>query len=211
MMNYNQRRKLAACLLAFSLCGIGVAAWSQNSLRVHFAGRGAPANVPQTATPESLIAGYRDWLRVNPQPVYMHYNVATLCMAPQSINALNSRAPSKENPHLRKYLTVYVNETGRAAMLEAAQPQFPIGSVIVKEKLSQRTGGVPELLTVMVKREKGYNAESGDWEYLVFDGSGKKIEAQGKLANCNACHVTVKDTNYVFRSYLPRDVATKLK
>ena len=69
-------------------------------------------------------------------------------------------------------------------MMEQAKPSFPEGSVIVKEKLPDKSSQTPELLTVMIKRGKGFNNESGDWEYMVVDGSGTKVEAQGKLENC---------------------------
>ena len=63
----------------------------------------------------------------------------------------------------------------------------------------------------MIKREPGFNPKSGDWEYLVFDGSGSKVEARGKLENCQACHAAKSETDYVFRSYLPHDVQSKLR
>ena len=64
-------------------------------------------------------------------------------------------------------------------MMADLHPEFPQGSMIVKEKLSSREDQTPELLTAMVKREEGYNPGSGDWEYLVLDGSVSKIEKRG--------------------------------
>src|SRR5436190_17769194 len=77
---------------------------------------------------------------------------------------------SKTNPHLKKYIIVHVNDIGRKAMLEEKNPKFPEGSVIVKEKLPEEKSQTPELLTVMIKQRKGFNPESGDWEYMVVDG-----------------------------------------
>ena len=91
-------------------------------------------------------------------------------------------------------------------MLRQTKPDFPVGSMIVKEKLLRKDAGAPELLTAMIKREPGYNPASGDWEYVVLDGPGRSIEGRGKLANCQSCHALAKDTGYVFRSYLPKDV-----
>jgi hypothetical protein len=96
-------------------------------------------------------------------------------------------------------------------MLKQKTPQFPVGSVIVKEKLPAESSTEPELLTVMIKRERGYNAESGDWEYMTADGKGEKVTARGKLETCNACHTEVKSNDYIFRSYLPYDAKAELR
>jgi hypothetical protein len=83
---------------------------------------------------------------------------------------------------------VFVNQVGERAMLHQKKPAFPQGSLIVKEKLPDPHSGAPELLTVMRKRERGYNPAGGDWEYLVLDGAGRQVQAQGKLQNCQSCH-----------------------
>lgn len=151
-----------------------------------------------------LIAGYKRWLRVNPQPALVSAQTAALC-APASL-------PNPSTPHgPDKYITVYVNDIGRHAMMEEKEPHFPQGSVIVKEKLTTPTSTTPELLTVMFKREPGYNPESGDWEYMVVDGTGQTVQARGKLENCQACHVMDKNKDYVSRAYLPADVRTALR
>lgn len=151
------------------------------------------------------IAGYRAWFKVNRTPEVMQARTALLCAAPAAANP----AYGPTNPHHEKYITVYVNEVGRRAMMEQAKPSFPKGSVIVKEKLPDKSSETPELLTVMIKRAPGFNNESGDWEYMVVDGSGTKIEAQGKLENCQGCHLANRQTDYVFRTYLPYDVKLK--
>lgn len=56
----------------------------------------------------------------------------------------------------------------------------------------------------MVKRAKGYNPESRDWEYLVLDGPGTKIVERGKLSRCNECHEKYEDTDFVTMHYLDR-------
>jgi hypothetical protein len=158
--------------------------------------------------PDSIneIAGYRTWTRVNAEPQLMPDQVSALCAAP-----VPSRADAPANPHRHKYLMVYVNDTGRQAMLEQKNPAFPEGSVIVKEKLSEKSSQTPELLTVMIKHRTGFNPANGDWEYMVVDGTGTNVSAHGKLENCQSCHSAKPETDYVFRTYLPREVMTKLK
>ena len=143
------------------------------------------------------IRNYRAWTRVNPEPVNMDPAVAAMCAAP-------TRTQADKNPHRNKFITVYVNEAGRGAMMKRTNPVFPRGSVIVKEKLAAKDSTSPELLTVMIKRERGFNPASGDWEYLVVNGEGTRVEERGKLSSCQTCHVMNKSTDYIFRNYLPR-------
>ena len=161
--------------------------------------------VAAAGEPVKEIAGYRSWTKVNREPELMLSATAALC-APVRPPVANGT-----DPHSDKYITVYVNEIGRQAMLEQLRPKFPEGSVIVKEKLSDKTSQTPELMTVMIKRGKGFNPASGDWEYMVVDGSGTKVLAQGKLENCEACHSGKPGTDYVFRSYLSNETVSKLK
>jgi hypothetical protein len=94
------------------------------------------------------------------------------------------------SPHLHKYISVFVNPVGREQMMTKQTPEFPVGSMIVKEKLATADSTTPELLTAMIKRAPGYNPEGGDWEYLVLDGTASKIVERGKLIR-NAVNVTV--------------------
>jgi hypothetical protein len=146
------------------------------------------------------IAGYRTWNRVNQTPFRM---------APAAAAACAMAMPA--GPHQDKYVTVYVNDLGRKAMLEQLKPKFPEGSIIVKEKLGDPSSQTPELLTVMIKRSHGYNQAVGDWEFMVTDGKGVEVKERGKLTNCQSCHASWPARDYIFRSYLPDDVANKLK
>jgi hypothetical protein len=168
--------------------------------------RSGSREVTSTASPvtdEELISGYKKWTRVNPEPVTMAAQASQACAA--------VAMPDPNNPHSRKFITVYVNDIGRHAMMEEETPHFPQGSIVVKEKLSTPMSTTPELLTVMIKRASGYNPESGDWEYLVTDGTGKSIQKRGKLENCQGCHLRDKSTDYISRSYLPPEILRQLK
>jgi hypothetical protein len=126
-----------------------------------------------------LIEGYRKWTRLNPEPVWVPAQTASLCAAPTA----DQTRLDKTDPHTDKFITVYVNEVGKTAMTTQLNPRFPQGSVIVKEKLPAKDSSSPELLTVMIKREPGFDPENGDWEYMAVDGTGKEVQARGKLAN----------------------------
>lgn len=160
-----------------------------------------------TVSGREFVDGYRGWTRVNPEPVVMPANQAQLCAVPTA----KQSELEETNPHTKKFITVFVNDTGKETMMEKLEGVFPQGSVIVKEKLAQKNNSLPELLTVMIKREPGYNPQYGDWEWMVVDGSATSVLARGKLTTCGGCHETYKGGDYVSRQYLPEEVRRKLK
>ena len=147
------------------------------------------------------LAHYRQWTLVNPTPQLMEPASAISCAI----------YPTKQNPHFNKYVSVFVNSVGREAMMTKLNPKFPVGSMIVKEKLDKADSTKPDLLTAMIKREPGYNPESGDWEFLVLDGPASKIEERGKLTRCSSCHQPYEKSDFVTRTYLPETVKRELK
>jgi hypothetical protein len=154
---------------------------------------------PVLKAPE--IAGYKRWQVVNPQSYRMAGNVAALCAAPR-MEPSQPMAKSSHPSTKDKFIRVFVNEKGHHAMFQAEKPRFSVGSVIVKEKLPAPDSARPELLTVMIKQRAGYDPKKGDWEYLVTDGAGKKVYERGKINNCQRCHVTQRESDYVFRPYV---------
>ena len=144
------------------------------------------------------LAKYRQWTLVNPTPQLMEPVAATSCAI------ISGR--QEPSPHLNKYVSVFVNPVGREEMMTKQRPKFPIGSMIVKEKLGSADSTTPEVLTAMIKRGPGYNPESGDWEYLVLDGAASKIIEQGKLTQCSGCHRAYQYSDFVTRTYLPQTV-----
>lgn len=188
------------CALAFLINHLATGATS--SLR-------GDENNLATSKPVKEIEGYKNWTKVNSVPQLMPERVAWSCALWSAGKGVIIDGPA--NPHRDKYFTVYVNEVGRRAMLNQKQPKFPEGSVIVKEKLPAQDSQTPELLTVMIKQKPGFNPASGDWEYMVVDGTGTKVEGRGNLQNCQSCHVGYQKNDYIFRTYLPYDVKSKLK
>ena len=75
------------------------------------------------------------------------------------------------------------------------------GAVIVREKLRTEAGS-PELLTAMIKREKGFNPAANDWEFLLLSGDAKKIKKREKTGACQRCHASVSAKDFVFDKYL---------
>lgn len=154
------------------------------------------------------VLNYRHWRIVNPDPIWVPGPTAALCAAPVAVKG-SSTGP--QSPHANKWVRVFVNHAGEAAMLTQKVPDFPRGTIIVKEKLPEKGAPKAELLTVMAKRAAGYDTANGDWEYLAMSGDGTQVQSRGKLANCQACHIPQKENGYVFRDYLPEDVKKGLK
>jgi hypothetical protein len=165
------------------------------------------SNASISTTQQNQIAkdfgNYKTWTRVNAKPLKMEAFISRLCAAPSQIR--------NNSPHEDKFIVVYVNEIGQSAMMRQRNPQFPQGSIIIKEKLASADSISPELLTAMIKREKGFNPAGNDWEFFASGGDAKSVQAQGKLDNCIACHSAKRSSDFVFRNYLSNDVQMKLK
>jgi hypothetical protein len=146
----------------------------------------------------TALAEYRQWTLVNPTPLLMEPVSAASCVAVSGRHESSSHGP--------KYISVFVNLAGREAMMNGQPPKFPVGSMIVKEKLGSPDSKNPEVLTAMIKREAGYNPESGDWEFLVLDGAASKITERGKLTHCSGCHKPYESSDFVTKSYLTDSV-----
>ncbi len=138
----------------------------------------------QSGKADNPAKNYKSGKALLKQPFRMADEVMQLCrqLTPDEQKKFD------ENPHFKRYAQVYVNPVGQR-VLGAKAPRFPVGTVLVKEKFDNPKGiGTPELLTVMVKREKGYNPACYDWEFLVLDGKAERVLERGKLARCQSCH-----------------------
>src|ERR1044072_2284026 len=128
-------------IVALTLCA--ACACVQTSGSQKNATGAAPRERPAGA---ELVAGYKGWTRVNPQPSVFHMRRITDCAVAVGETP---RMMSDDNPHLEKFVNAFVNDAGRRAMLKELRPRFPVGSLIVKEKLAARDSSEPELLTAM--------------------------------------------------------------
>lgn len=95
---------------------------------------------------------------------------------------------------------VYANDKARTNFFYN-QPDFPVGSIIVREKYST-LGSTPETVIAMVKREKGFNDATGDWEFFVFNGRDMALTSRESVGSCATCHARAKETDWTFRTYM---------
>jgi hypothetical protein len=172
----------------------GPGTWSCAGVLALVALCGAASAAPNSTAPVS-IQGYRRWTRANPRPFKI-----------PPANAAGCATWFMASPHSDRYITVYVNALGRRTMLSREARHFPVGSILVKEKLRKATDTTPELMTVMVKRPAGFDPAHGDWEYSVRDADGRPTDA-GRVQHCQSCHEGRKLSDYVFGDYLPASAA----
>jgi hypothetical protein len=103
---------------------------------------------------------------------------------------------NQNTDHLTTLGVVYVNHIGRASFGKTPSV-FPVGSIIVRERLLS-PGGDPDVLVAMVKREKHFNRKASDWEFLTISGGLTKIIKREKEGKCLKCHVEAAKTDFVF-------------
>ena len=94
---------------------------------------------------------------------------------------------------------VYVNEVGEPSFSGNAELPLPVGTIIVKDTFYIAKDGLRGRrwnITVMKKRESGYDSENGDWEYITA-GPRKGVRFQGIRPLCIECHI-LADRDFVF-------------
>ena len=159
----------------------------------------ALAGPPDDSQLAALVGQYAKLHRVTEKPHQMQDTTALLCDAP--------RVRPPQSPHeaaiLPAYCHVYVNESAKEPITKG-EKDYPVGSLLVKSKLHLPDSKEPELFTVMLKREAGYNAEHGDWEYAVLEGHSFRVLARGRIESCIDCHQAYQKTGYVTRTYLDK-------
>ncbi len=69
----------------------------------------------------------------------------------------------------------------------------------MREKLLTPEASNPEVLVVMIKRERGFNRKANDWEFLTVSGDLKRIEAREKKGKCQKCHASQAWSDYAWR------------
>lgn len=109
----------------------------------------------------------------------------------------------KPNPHsgFETFGKVYANDLAKSQVWRDL-PIYPIGSIFVREKLLTEKSETPDVVTAMVKRERGFDDKTGDWEYFTFSGTDLQLQKRQTKSDCSKCHANASQTDYVFKQYL---------
>jgi cytochrome P460 len=102
----------------------------------------------------------------------------------------------RKDDHSSSFGVIWVNEIARPNV--GSGQAYPVGSIIVREKLKRENDVVPELLAVMIKRPVGFSKDTNDWEYLTVNGKLNKIRQRQTTGLCHDCHSQHKETDFVF-------------
>jgi hypothetical protein len=147
---------------------------------------------PQNGISINDVKEYRKMFRVNEKPIDMVGETILMCAPPFNVHG----------PHYDPGVVYYINEIaaqGLKTYLE--KKQFPVGSIIVKEKQERRTEDSVQIITVMKKAREGSGEDS--WDYKMYDVS-KWVELDPSkqkipflIHGCISCHRRYKDNDYV--------------
>ncbi len=96
---------------------------------------------------------------------------------------------------------VYANDLAKSQIANE-KPNYPVGSIIIREKFLTEELVAPEVVIAMVKRQPGFSKNTGDWEFFVFDGKEMALNKRETKGSCADCHLAVKDADWVFRDYV---------
>ena len=93
---------------------------------------------------------------------------------------------------------IYGNPLAHEAASAEPPIRYPLGSILVREKLAKADDAQPQLLVVMIKRARGFNPAANDWEFLTVNGTITKIKERQKRGSCLNCHASQKERDFVY-------------
>lgn len=111
----------------------------------------------------------------------------------------DSAASLAHNVAVASYARVFVNDAAEPYMKHESL-RFPAGSLIVREKLVKPHDADPDVISLMLKHDRGFNPLTNDWEFLLVSES--KIERGTATTSCAVCHASVRRQDFLFKSYL---------
>lgn len=86
--------------------------------------------------------------------------------------------------------------------------EYSVGTAFLKEHFVSKDGRPAEgsLMTAMIKREKGYDPNFGDWQYYWVTATGHiimkgKSDNKSLFSSCIECHSNMADRDYVFSTF----------
>jgi hypothetical protein len=209
--------KIRAALLALAAL---LAACKENK-----DGAAKPAKEQQAPSPfkipeqyEELIGDYRNnWTRITGFEFSgLHWG--------QYISLYVNKEPDRYVKNYLEYVRVYLNQDDADQTEDEGEKHFEAyaqGTVFLKENYVASNGkpGAPSTITVMMKKEPGYDPATHDWEFLQFsvDGNilfnGNSHDAPTQ-AMCIKCHGNMAERDFVFSTFcsiVPKEEKEKAK
>ena len=176
------------------------------TLGVHASRRGSPTI--EELTPEKVVSAYARYTCLTPSNYQVDEGLLMLCRGANQEDV--KRAETDTGPHAYSEVRVLMDITAEAA-LKSGTEIFPVGAVVVKEKVAHQYPYLkeaprrPNSVTGMIKRAPGYDPQNGDWEYFIQE-AGAPLE-KGKIATCIGCHAKTPGPDHLFVPWLKRKAA----
>ena len=113
----------------------------------------------------------------------------------------NDSGPNHDG-FLTSYARVFVNQNAHPYM-KREPLRFPAGSMIVRERLNKASDESAQMLSVMIKRERGFSPITNDWEFALVETVTQKMTRGRSTASCVECHAKMRSNDLLFKTYLP--------
>lgn len=181
--------------------------WRENNVRV--ASNVESTGLPTFTVPQEFrttLKEYRkSWTRLsNLQFSGLHWN--------QSVVVYTNKNPEIYRSNYAIYQKYASGDAEEVDKLQFAS--YPIGTILLKENYvsSDNVVSAPASIALMIKREKNYDATTGDWQFVQFNASGRVL-ANGSSKDatvataCTQCHQSMAPRDYVFTHFYDAVVA----
>ena len=143
-----------------------------------------------------IATNFKQLQKMNEKPIHVDPNFAMKC---SSWSMMEEKKSQEENgPHKDAAIDIYMNSLAAEAFKNKSFP-YPVGAIVIKDKnalSSAELNNTNKGVGGMLKREKGFDSEHGDWEYFFFKDVNK-ID-KGKIDSCIQCHSRASEKDYVF-------------
>ncbi len=157
--------------------------------------------------PQKQLASYASWKKLTESPIKISQRQYAAC-EPFPVSPLIEATVSKmHGPHWTGSVQVYANATAAATIQRRIEtfPNgriFPIGSIVVKEKL---LNGKLDAVTAMIKKPDSYDKSKPniDWQFVFWSRNGDA--QQGRIESCRNCHQHQRDKDFLFLQQSPND------
>src|SRR5262245_15032554 len=162
--------------------------------------------------PDDGVGDFSSWPTATEKPIHVEHGLWLLCSepTPEQRRALDAERAEREKTHgpHHRLLSIVVRTNSEAFLAFHARNNLPVGAIVVKEKHQDSDATEPPVeYAAMIKREAGYDPAHRDWEYVYVVTQPERKVTRGKLELCIGCHSNAKDTDYLFRTYLPQPLA----
>jgi hypothetical protein len=194
--------RVRLALTAFALSAAGAVSVFTPSSQAEDGGKSLHRSRRGTALTDEILASIRLGLReaAAPNPA-RERTLVRITAKPFPVYSILCEGAPPDDLHDGFWIHVYVTQKGRDTMM-SGKGVYPKGTIILKQKFKDEAGTKTALFTGMLKREKGYDPEVGDWEFFVLNSEATAVRPARNIQSCIDCHAPFRASDFVSRRYL---------